>query len=279
MRTAPLCDAFGVELLDIDVRDVIDETTAVELRRLLDEHLLLVVRGQHNSAEEQVRFLETFGNVYSERPTKWSFVSNIVADSSVPEGKLLFHSDLAFTPVPLPVISLQAVVMPPGGAPTLFANAERALGCLGADVRAQLEGRDAFHVYDLAYALGDRRFRDAEVDAANPRQVHPAIKPNPRNGRNVLYVSEMQTDRIVGLEPAASDEVLEALFDALYAESNVYELDWRQGDLAIWDNVALQHGRRELPPTGERTLRRVVVAEHGVGDQVPNAGELLARYR
>ena len=33
------------------------------------------------------------------------------------------------------------------------------------------------------------------------------------------------------------------LFAILYDEANVYHHHWRQDDLVIWDNIALQHGR------------------------------------
>jgi taurine dioxygenase len=76
----------------------------------------------------------------------------------------------------------------------------------------------------------------------------------------------MQTDRIAELDPVESEALIEQLFAALYAPDNVYEHRWRPGDLLIWDNLALQHGRDA--PERPRTLRRVTLAHKGVPDQV-----------
>ena len=38
----------------------------------------------------------------------------------------------------------------------------------------------------------------------------------------------------------------------------MYEHHWRNGDLVIWDNVALQHARPPIADGTRRTLRRVV---------------------
>jgi taurine dioxygenase len=91
--------------------------------------------------------------------------------------------------------------------------------------------------------------------------VHPVLRRHPRTGQDVLYVSAMQTDRIMELGPEHSEALLEALWDVLYAPDNVYEHEWRVDDLVLWDNQAVQHGRSELPDTGARTLRRVTAGD------------------
>ena len=74
----------------------------------------------------------------------------------------------------------------------------------------------------------------------------------------MLYVSEQATIEILGLEPAENEELLEVLFKQLYEPSGILEHHWRQGDLVVWDNVAVQHGRRTVSLEGpERTLRKV----------------------
>jgi taurine dioxygenase len=90
---------------------------------------------------------------------------------------------------------------------------------------------------------------------------------NPRNGRRALRVNEQQSDRLVDWEPERSEAVLQALFAALAAPANVVEHEWRTGDLVVWDNRALQHGRPPLPGPSERTLRRVAVVDDRADDQ------------
>jgi taurine dioxygenase len=277
MEHRVLSPALGVEVLGLDLRREIDPTDADELRRLLAEHQLILVRSPDLSDEDQVRFTRLFGPVLQERPhlPRHMFVSNVVEGAAVPEGRLLFHSDLAFTPEPHPALCLYALVMPLDGCPTRFANAARAAERLAPGLRARLEGQEGVHIYDLIAKRGDRRYRDHDTDPRCPRQRHPVLLRNPRSGREVLYVSEMQTDSIVGLPPEESDALLAELFGLLYANDNVYEHEWAVGDLVMWDNLAVQHGRGEVPDDGERTLRRVAVGERSIVQMIPNAEELL----
>jgi taurine dioxygenase len=277
MHTTPLSPSIGVEVHGIDPRGPIGDAEADELRSLYAEHHLLLVRCPDLEGDDQVRFVRLFGPVLHERPElpEWMWVSNVEEGAAVPEGKLLFHSDLAFTPEPHPGLCLYAVDVPVDGCPTRYANAARAAAVLPPALRARLERRDALHVYDLVAKRGDRRYRDADLDPRNPRQLHPVLKPDPGTGSEVLYVSEMQTDRIVGLPPEESDAVLAELFAVLYAPDNVYEHPWTVGDLVVWDNLALQHGRGDVPDDAPRTLRRVAMGERSILELVPNALELL----
>jgi taurine dioxygenase len=279
MHTTRLSPALGVAVHDVDPRGGIDPggAEADELRRLLAEHQLLLLHCPDLSGEDQVRFTRLFGPVLHERShlPEYMFVSNVVEGAAVPEGRLLFHSDLAFTPEPHPGICLYALTMPPGGCPTRFASAARAAERLSPALRARLARREGLHVYDLIAKRGDRRYRDHDTDPRCPRQRHPVLLRNPRSGRDVLYVSEMQTDSIVGLPPDESDALLAELFGFLYAPDNVYEHRWAVGDLVMWDNLAVQHGRGEVPDDHERTLRRVALGERSIVQMIPNAEELL----
>ena len=98
------------------------------------------------------------------------------------------------------------------------------------------------------------------VPTAADRAHHPVVLTHPVTGDEVLYVNEMQTERINELEPEESDELIATLFAHLYSGEFTYEHRWRMGDLIVWDNVAVQHARRE-PSEGPRTLQRVTLAE------------------
>jgi taurine dioxygenase len=65
------------------------------------------------------------------------------------------------------------------------------------------------------------------------------------------------TLRIDGMDDAASEALLEELFDHLYRPENVVEHHWRERDLVLWDNIALQHARPNIMIEGPaRTLRK-----------------------
>src|SRR5690606_36994699 len=105
----------------------------------------------------------------------------------------------------------------------------------------------------------------ADADPGAPTAEHPVVMPHPVTGDDLLYVSAMQTDSIVGLPEDESEALLARCWEVLYAPDNVYEHVWSPGDLLVWDNLALHHARRAV--SGRRTLRRVPV------------GSTLARIR
>ncbi|SDC81682.1 Taurine catabolism dioxygenase TauD, TfdA family, partial [Sphingomonas sp. YR710] len=57
----------------------------------------------------------------------------------------------------------------------------------------------------------------------------PIAHCHPRTGETILYVCQQMTSDTVGLPKDESDELLEALFEHLYAPENVVVHDWRRG--------------------------------------------------
>jgi taurine dioxygenase len=88
-------------------------------------------------------------------------------------------------------------------------------------------------------------------------------------GKPVLYLSEMHTDSIVGLAEEESETLIEELFGYLFMPGTIYTHRWRNGDLAIFDNRAIQHSRPDVSAVGPRTLRRITLAEQSLFEQYP----------
>jgi taurine dioxygenase len=262
----PLSAALGVEVLGVDLTETLDDETSAALVALFERHHLLLFRSQQIDGAHQVRLAECFGPVLDESTddSRVTYVSNALPEGRIGEGRLLFHSDLAFTDEPILAISLYAIEVPSDGAPTLFANTARAAANLPDRLRRELGGAHAVHIFDLRRARGDRRFRVADLPPTAPRAVHPVLKQHPRLDVPLLFVSEMQTDSIIGRTPDDSEALLDAAKQVLYEPDNVYEHRWRVGDLAMWDNLALQHARGDLSAVGPRTLRRVPVGLRAV---------------
>ncbi|MCH2169145.1 TauD/TfdA family dioxygenase [Myxococcota bacterium] len=265
----PLSESLGVEILGLDLRRPMSVLEREHLKQLYDEHHLLYLRCPGLDSDSHLEFSKIFGPLFGEIPGQFvQYVSNHREDRIIDEGALLFHSDLAFTPVPVLGLSLFALEIPEAGAQTSFANAARAWSRLSESLRAQLSELHARHLFNLTTQRGDVPYRDEDLPEREPRAEHPVRMLHPRNGREILYVSEMQTDRIVELSQGESNAVLADLFGQLYSEENVYEHSWQEGDLLIWDNLAVQHARPDMPVGAARTLRRITLATAGVADQV-----------
>jgi taurine dioxygenase len=273
-----LTTSFGA-VLEVDLRHPLDPLQQRDLREVFAARHLLLFREQDISFEDQARVVGYLGPVLAGGP-EW--VSNVRENGLVPEGALLFHSDFIFTAEPSLGLCLYATEVSPGGSPTNFADAVGAAGRLPSALRARVRGRRALNVFDLSDQRGDTRFREATLGPEtplSPRYAHPVLMRHPTSGQELLSVNQMQTDRIIGLEARESEETLEALWALLYAPENTYSHQWRVGDLVLWDNIAVQHGRPAPPAGVPRTMRRVTMAEHSVFDLVPGFVEARAARR
>jgi taurine dioxygenase len=226
---------------------------------------LIVLRGRKLGMDEQHRLCAMLGPVV-DHPYEKFYVSNVRADGVLGTRELLFHSDVPFLPVPYEGVSLHAVEVDPGVASTRFASGLRAWDRLPQKLRDRVEGMMALQVRERAW---DRRTRLTDLEPSDMCSVHPVIRRQRGTGRPYLFVNEDMTAGIIGLSEADSDSLLEELFGYLYAEEHIYEHHWQVGDLVIWDNLAVQHARRELGP-GTRTLQRVTIASLGYAQQYPS---------
>ena len=275
MKARDLTASFGA-IVEHDLSHPLDPAQQRDLQELFAARRLLLFPEQEISYEDQLRVVGYLGPVLPGGP-EW--VSNVRENGLVPEGALLFHSDFIFTAEPSLGLCLYATEVPPGGSPTNFADAVGAAGRLPPGLRARVRGRKALNIFDLSDQRGDVRFREAILGPETPltpRYAHPVLMRHPTSGQELLTVNQMQTDRIIGLDEPESEETLRALWALLYAPENTYSHEWRVGDLVVWDNIAVQHGRPAPPRHVPRTMRRVTMAEHSVFDLVPGFAEARA---
>ncbi len=279
LKSSALSSDIGVEIGGLDLGNEQFHHVIDELRALLDRHHLLAFRSQHLTAQEQVRFLSAFGPVVDEVQdgSYVSYVSNRRPDGVVTaDGRLLWHSDNTWSPYPTHSIALFAEEVVGDLVPTRFASTIRAYNTLPAPLRQRIAGLKTINLTSLippdedvdgdgtpskALGLNGRRVYQ-ELPADNyyyPRSLLPIVSPHPRTGAPMLHVNEWFSMRIETLNPAVSEDLYQEIFATLYDERYVYEHHWRQGDLVLWDNLALQHSRRafeDISALGVRTLRR-----------------------
>jgi taurine dioxygenase len=260
IEIVPVCDAFGVEVRGLLLHEELSADTTAVLRELFDTHHLLLFRNQVFTGDDQLRVCGVLRPVAD--PVAW--VSNVEAGFH-PEAELLYHSDFAFTPDPMLGLSLYAVELGDGAAPTRFASNVRACATLTDGLRERLRDLDVVHVVDSVKGRDNRRTRLDDVGGrAAPRNVfprfsRPAIWTHPVIGVPLLFVLQQQASNFEGWSCDESDELIDASFAALYRPENIYEHRWRVGDFIVWDNLALQHGRPANPNTVRRSLRRVAM--------------------
>jgi taurine dioxygenase len=172
---------------------------------------------------------------------------------------------------PVHVLSLYGLEVEPPVVPTVFTSSAHAWDTLPDDLRARVEGKHAVH------ATGQRdRGKEPGGELLQPirEKQQSTTKPlgnaHPRTGRTLLYACQMMTDNIVELPADESEELLEDLFAHLYDKKIIWRHDWRQGDLVLWDNMAMQHARLDVDKDGPvRTLRKVIAPKPNIVIETP----------
>lgn len=255
---------FGVEI-DHDLSAPLTDEQGKQLVRLLWEHGLVLARGQRLSMERQRELCALAGPILLR--TGESGYLSASPDVEVSLSELAWHADAAYTTAPFDVLALHAVDVVDDASSTRFVSAEQALASLPEHLRRRLEGQRVEMISPAYDALGGR-----SCDQPNPisqkRGEMTAIFRNPHNGRDCIWVSELQAARIIGMDWQDSRDLLHEVYDHLYQPDHVFEHRWRNGDIVIWDNIALQHSRGSLKACGNRVLQRVIVGREGVAPHV-----------
>jgi alpha-ketoglutarate-dependent taurine dioxygenase len=272
LTVRPLTERIGAEVTGLDPRMPLDDETVRQLRAVFDDRAVLVFPDLDIDVDFQRALVYALiGEEVSDTERKVpQFVSNREENGAAPYGRLLFHCDNMFARTPQMAISLYGKVVQPPSAPTLFADMAHAWDTLPDELRARVEGLEARHGFDDAYP--NRGSDEDVIDAsfgASLSTVRPVGFRHPRTGRTLLYVSQQSTIEIVGLPPEENEALLEELFAHLYQPENILEHQWRERDLVIWDNVAVQHARGTVRLEGpERTLRKVTGPMNLEADEV-----------
>ena len=270
LHVEKLSPALGAEVTGIDLREPVSEKAKEAILEAWLDHHMLVFPGQVLDDSEHVRVCRIFGDIQPERLNPHladdanpavHFVSNVRENGILPHGDIVFHMDQMQYDKPSQAMSLCAIEIPSEGGETKFSNSHMAYDALPDDMKRKLEGLRAENAY-LYYSPNMMRKVTAREEEA-PRAIHPVVRTHPVTGRKAIYVNRLLSDRIIGMEEAESDALLETLFQKIEEEQFIYEHKWRVGDVIVWDNRSLLHARNTYDSENERRqLRRIAI----VGD-------------
>jgi taurine dioxygenase len=263
----PLAPALGAEIMGVDLSKPIDDHVFAQIRDAWHENLVILLRDQELSEEDEVRFAEKFGppavihtKQFVRNHPAVMLISNIREDGkpigALPDGEMHFHTDQCHQERPAMASMLYAIEVPSAGGNTLFANGYKAYETLPDEIKRRIDGRKALNAYDYDTAATKRGTRLAD---GVPSYVHPVVRTHPATGRKALYVNRLMTVRIEGLPASESEELLDLLFDHQERREFIYEHVWRPGDLLMWDNRCTLHARTDFSPHERRLMRRVTI--------------------
>jgi taurine dioxygenase len=292
---SPLSYRIGVKVSGVDFSLPLAPAVAKLLVELLDAHSLLLFRDVDVTPEAQIALLSEFGPVCSEFDDGkyFQYMSTVAEETPLSVHRLLYHQDGSHTQHQHVVNSLYGVEIDGTVAvPTYFASCRAAAAELTVEERSRWATLRAVHVNDVEHRM-DESFSRTRLDllevlppeTTHPRTTHPVLKPHPRTGEKLVFITEVMTSHIEGMEPDESERLIQRAFGLLFAPSNTYVHRWQEKDLLVWDNYALEHARGKPVPGSRRKMRRVVVnpvqgatgrAAIRLNEEVIRAGELQA---
>jgi alpha-ketoglutarate-dependent taurine dioxygenase len=265
--TRPLSPALGAEIIGLDLRQPMSDEVFAKVLQTWHDSLVVLLRDQELSEDDQVRFAERFGPLgkstrghYIGKNPAVMLISNIRENGkqigALPDGEMQFHTDQCHQERPAMASMLYSIEVPSVGGNTIFANAYKAYETLPEAIKRRIEGRRALNAYDYDTASVKRGTKPRE---GVPSYWHPIVRTHPATGRKALYVNRLMTIAIEGLPEAESDDLLNLLFDHQEQRAFVYEHHWRVGDLLLWDNRCTLHARTDFSEHERRLMRRVTI--------------------
>jgi taurine dioxygenase len=228
---------------------------------------LLLLRGLELSMEEQLSFCSNFGPVLRGAHDKY-LVSNVAKDGLLGDLELLFHHDIPYVPAPFLAGTLHALEVSEGVSGTKFASGFRAYERLPKKLRDRVDGMKALFIRPRDES---RRNKLTDSLPGDNCAVHAVVQRQKGTGRPYIFLNGQSTACLIGVPESESDALIEELLSYVYAQDNIYEHKWKNGDIVIWDNLALQHARGRVTG-GTRTLQRVTIARFSYEDQYPADG-------
>lgn len=256
----------------------LDRATAGEpavgrlLNEALAEHLLVIVPSAPMTAVEMRDFASAFGRPRAQLlrykrsgvPEVSVMVSTLMADGSTDKTALRsedWHTDDSYMGTPAKATLLHSLEIPSRGGTTWFCNMRAAYAALPGMTKKRIDGMRAIHGYDTARARNRPSARTAQEMTETPDVEHPLVRTHPDNASKALYLNFNRVDRIVGLERAESDTLLDDLAEHCRQLRFHYGHEWSVGDCVIWDNRATMHRVDVDYPMGERRIMQRVLIE------------------
>ena len=268
-----LTASIGVEVRGVDLRAGIDASIVDALRTAVGEHHVVLLRGQHLSAEQHTTLARAFGPIQAspvqlaagrqraERP-----VSTIEDTAARPPAGFPWHTDVSWTSEPPALGFLSAVVIPEFGGDTIWASTTAIYDALPSEVQRLCEESAVLHAPDASLLASVERHHGPEaanrIRRQHPGIEHPLVQTHPVTGRKSLFLCPLYACRIVG--PVGADHGLLARLHTMLDDPHVQvRWRWRAGDLAIWDETNTCHRALTDHYPQRRVMRRCVTARTG----------------
>ena len=272
LHLEPLEPRFGARVHGVDLSRVSDEQVRA-IRTALAEHKVLFFSGQHAlHPDSQVTLGRRLGEVTESHPVVPGVDEEhpeiYALDSATGGFADVWHTDVTFVRRPPLGSVLRAVVLPPTGGDTQWADLQLAYESLSEPVRRLADQLVAVHdgTREFGYYLAQREERtkwEGEQFQALVPIEHPVVRVHPETGRRGLFVNPGFVSHLKDVSDAESRYLLDLFYAHITKPEHIVRHRWSVGDVVMWDNRSTVHYANRDYGDQRRVMHRITLR----GDQ------------
>jgi alpha-ketoglutarate-dependent taurine dioxygenase len=257
---------IGAEIGGIRLSGKLEPATLGALRQTLLRYKVLFFRGQdHLDESSQEAFGGLLGELVPHTTVPVIEGTKSVLDINSERGAraIFWHSDVTFVDAYPAFSILRALVVPPYGGDTVWANTAATYQSLPERLRDLADTLWAVHTNAYDYVIPKGRAEAVQKYYELARSTvfeteHPVVRVHPETGERTLLLGHF-IQKITGLSSSDSAHLFNILQGHVTRLENTVRWQWAKGDVAIWDNRATQHILVDDFGDQPRVLRRVTV--------------------
>ncbi|MGY1650098.1 TauD/TfdA dioxygenase family protein [Geodermatophilus sp. SYSU D01119] len=270
---------IGARVRGVDLTRATDDQVRA-IRAALAEYKVLFFAGQHDlHPDSQIALGRRLGEVTESHPVVPGVDEEhpeiYALDSATGGFADIWHTDVTFVRRPPLGSVLRAVVLPPTGGDTQWADLELAYRSLSEPVQRLADQLVAVHdgTREFGYYIAQREERtkwEGEEYRALVPVAHPVVRVHPETGRKGLFVNPGFVSHIEGVSDAESRYLLDLFYAHITKPEHVVRHRWSVGDVVMWDNRSTVHYANRDYGDQRRVMHRITL--RGDAPVGPTAG-------
>lgn len=259
---------IGAEVKNIKLSGDLPDQTIAAINSLLLERKVIFFRDQgHLNDAEQERFALSLGKLV-QHPTMHvaKGTASIIELNSARGGHWadVWHTDTTFIDAYPKILVLRGVVIPPWGGDTVWSNTAAAYLDLPLPLQRLAEELWAVHSNAYDYSImnrpseADKKYHDEVYTSKIYETEHPVVRVHPETGERSLVLGYL-VQRFVDIPKYDGQKLYDLFQSHIIAPENTVRWNWKEGDVAVWDNRATQHYAANDYGDQHRVVRRAAI--------------------
>lgn len=256
IEASPFSSSMGVVIGGVDLTDLSNEQVDEIMDAICWHRLALFSNQSHLTHADHLAFAERLGTLgrdaYSLSVEGYDGVQALIKEADVRvemAGGGAWHTDSPFLEEPPSLTLFRAVEVPPYGGDTWYADTQTAYEALSETMRAMLANLRVHMSAERALvatskssaaAAVNREFSAEELEMFEGR-MQPLIRTHPVTGKKCLYVDEVYTTGIEGMNDAESEWLIDYLVAHITQPAFTCRVRWEAGMVGVWDNRGCLH--------------------------------------